>query len=154
MKIHRLERTQLIPTSLTEAWAFFSSPANLPLITPPSLDFRITSPLSERMYPGMIITYTISPAPLFRCTWVTEITHLVEPYFFVDEQRLGPYRLWHHEHHFRQVPEGVEARDIVTYALPYGPLGALASGFVDRRLAQIFDYRQEALNKKKWGEIG
>ncbi|HWI39928.1 MAG TPA: SRPBCC family protein [Verrucomicrobiae bacterium] len=152
MKIHLLQCTQILPTSLPQAWDFFSSPANLPLITPPSLGFRITSALPERMYPGMLVTYTVTPFPLVRCTWVTEITHVDEPRFFVDEQRFGPYRLWHHEHHFREVPGGVEMTGRVSYALPLGLLGDLAAGaLVERRLAGIFGFRREILSRRIWG---
>lgn len=149
MKVHRLERTQQLAVSPEEAWAFFSDPANLSLITPPSLGFRVTSPLPEKMYPGMIVTYTLTPLPPLRISWVTEITHMEEPHYFVDEQRFGPYRFWHHQHLFRETAGGVEMTDIVTYALPFGIFGEVAAGLVVARLRKIFDFRQDFL-KKKW----
>jgi ligand-binding SRPBCC domain-containing protein len=143
----RLERKQLLRATLADAWGFFSDPGNLPLITPPSLGFRVTSPLPGRMYPGMLVTYTLTPFPFVRISWVTEITHVEEPRYFVDEQRFGPYRLWHHEHHFREVDGGVEMTDIVTYALPFGVLGSFAAPVVTARLREIFDFRREFLSR-------
>lgn len=148
MKVHRLETTQQLAASPEEAWAFFSDPGNLALITPPSLGFRVTSPLPEKMYPGMIVTYTLSPFPLLRISWVTEITHMEEPRYFVDEQRFGPYRFWHHRHLFRETAGGVEMTDIVTYALPFGIFGEVAAGLVAARLREIFDFRREFLERK------
>ncbi|SNB47263.1 Ligand-binding SRPBCC domain-containing protein [Geobacter sp. DSM 9736] len=147
MKVYRLERVQLLRTTVEEAWRFFSDPANLPLITPPSLGFRVTSPLPGRMYPGMLVTYTVTPFPPLRVVWVTEITHVSEPHYFVDEQRFGPYRLWHHEHHFRQAESGVEMADTVTYALGFGLAGRMAAPFVAARLRQIFDFRHGVLSQ-------
>ena len=116
MPLEKLERQQsIIPITLTEAWSFFGQPENLAVITPPSLGLRVTSPPHEPMYSGMIINYTVSPILGLALPWVTEISHCREPHFFVDEQRLGPYRFWHHQHHFREVAEGVEMRDIVHY---------------------------------------
>ncbi len=152
MKVHRFERMQNIPIPIEQAWEFFSSPANLAKITPPSMGFRILTDISDdcsAMYPGMIIQYTVRPLFSIPLTWVTEITHAEKPRFFVDEQRFGPYRFWHHQHHFRAVNGGTEARDIVSYALPFGILGdAVAGRLVDRQLAAVFDYRKEAL--KTW----
>lgn len=148
MKTERLQRVQLLSTSPGEAWDFFSDPANLPLITPPSLGFRVTSPLPPRMCRGMIVTYTLTPFPPLRVSWVTEITHVEEPLFFVDEQRFGPYRLWRHEHHFRETGGGVEMTDLVTYALPFGVLGRIAAPLVRARLREIFDFRREYLSRK------
>ena len=148
MPLEKLERQQTIPITLVEAWSFFGHPENLAAITPPSLGFRVTSPSQVDMYSGMIITYTVSPLLGLALPWVTEITHCREPYFFVDEQRLGPYRFWHHQHHFREVAEGVEVRDLVHYLLPFGLLGRVALGLVRRRLAAIFDYRREAVQQR------
>jgi ligand-binding SRPBCC domain-containing protein len=150
VKLHRLERIQRLETTPEEAWTFFSDPRNLPLITPPSLRFRMTSPLPEKMYAGMLITYTLTPAPLLRVSWVTEITHLEERRYFVDEQRFGPYRLWHHQHHFRPSGSGIEMTDIVTWGLPFLPGAELAAPFVARRLTGIFDFRRDYL-EKRWG---
>jgi ligand-binding SRPBCC domain-containing protein len=148
MALERLERLQTIPVTLGEAWSFFGKPENLALITPPWLDFRVTSPPQPEMYAGMIITYTVKPFPGFKLPWVTEITHCREPYFFVDEQRIGPYRFWHHQHLFRETLGGVEVRDLVHYVLPFGALGGVVSGMVKRRLEAIFDYRRRAVKER------
>lgn len=149
MKLHRLKTLQRLPISLEEAWDFFSDPQNLRAITPPSLDFRITSPLPERMYPGMIVSYTVRPLLGIPVQWVTEITHVNEPHFFVDEQRFGPYRLWHHQHHFRPIEGGIEMEDLVHYVLPFGPLGSLAHEVqVRKQLKDIFDYRYRVLEDR------
>lgn len=147
MPLELLERRQVIPATLQGAWGFFARPDNLAAITPPWLGFRVTSPHQELMYAGMIITYTVSPLLGLRLNWVTEITQCRDPLFFVDEQRIGPYRFWHHQHHFRAVPGGVEVLDLVHYQLPYGPVGRLASGFVRGKLLEIFAYRRNAVEK-------
>ncbi|MBJ6723366.1 SRPBCC family protein [Geomesophilobacter sediminis] len=148
MKVFRLEQRQLLRIPIEEAWEFFGNPANLPLITPLDLGFRITSPPSERMYPGMMITYTVTPFAGFPIQWVTEITHAHAPTFFVDEQRFGPYRLWHHEHHFQTVPGGTEMTDLVHYGLPFGLLGRIVVPLVRRRLSAIFEFRRQVLEDR------
>lgn len=146
MKIHRLHTIQRLPISLDEAWAFFSSPRNLRQITPEWLDFQITNEPPEEMYPGAIVTYTVRPMFKIPVRWTTEITHVEAPYRFVDEQRFGPYSLWHHEHHFRQIEGGVEVEDLIHYALPLGPLGSVAHAvMVRKQLDEIFSYRREVL---------
>jgi ligand-binding SRPBCC domain-containing protein len=148
--LHTLERTQILPTNLKTAWAFFSDPRNLPMITPPWLGFSVTSPLPARMHAGMIASYSIRPFPLTMVTWITEITHMDEPHFFVDEQRFGPYRFWHHQHRFREVAGGIEMRDRVNYIIPYGVAGALAAPYVRRKLRDIFAFRYAVLEKMNW----
>jgi ligand-binding SRPBCC domain-containing protein len=146
MRLHRLSSEQFLPIPLEEAWAFFSSPVNLERITPPWLNLKPTCPLPGEMHPGMIVTYAVAPLPGVRVNWVTEITHVVPGSLFVDEQRAGPYRFWHHQHHFRAVPGGTLMTDIVHYALPFGLAGdALGSAMVKRRVRGIFDYREEVL---------
>ena len=146
MKIHTLEQQQTLPVTLDEAWGFFSSPANLEKITPADIGFEITSPPEAKMYAGQIITYRVKLAPLVRLTWVTEIKAVAEGHSFVDEQRFGPYKFWHHRHQFEAVPGGVLMRDKVHYALPCGPFGALAHRlFVRRKLEWIFASRQQIL---------
>ncbi|HVZ55032.1 MAG TPA: SRPBCC family protein [Chitinophagaceae bacterium] len=143
MAVYSLRTVQRIPVSLEKAWDFFSSPANLQQLTPKDMDFKVISAHhGDRMYPGQIIEYTVKPLLGIPVYWMTEITH-VEPHrFFVDEQRFGPYRFWHHQHHFREIPGGVEMTDIVHYSNPLWWLGDLANVLVVRkRLAQIFDYR-------------
>ena len=147
-RLWRLECRQTLPLSREEAWAFFSRPDNLARITPPDLDFAVTSELPARMYAGMIVSYRIAPFGGVRVPWVTEITHVREPEFFVDEQRSGPYRFWHHQHHFRELAGGVEMTDLVHYRLPCGPFGDLFAGrAVERRIAAIFAYRRQVLEE-------
>ena len=149
MRIHRLEQRQRLPISLATAWEYFSSPANLNEITPPELGFRITSAPEPVMYEGQIITYRVKVAPLVWVGWVTEIKCVVERRTFIDEQRFGPYKLWHHRHVFEETEGGVIMTDVVHYALPFGWLGALAHvWFVRPKLKRIFDYRRRKLNER------
>ena len=149
MSIHRFERIQIVPTSIEEAWAFFSNPANLSAITPPSLGFEIRSPLPTEMYPGLFVTYRVRPLLNIALEWVTEITHVEHQRYFIDEQRVGPYALWHHEHHFREVPGGVEMRDLLHYSVGFGPFGDAAVRFVVRpRIEAIFAFRTKVLNER------
>jgi ligand-binding SRPBCC domain-containing protein len=153
MKLYVLERTQRLAIARDVAWRFFSDPRNLPEITPPSMAFRITNRPVERMHAGMIITYTVRPLPGITVRWVTEITHVLEPEIFVDEQRFGPYRFWHHQHHFREIDGGTEIRDLVHYALPLEPAGrAVQRWAVGPRLQRIFDFRGEVL-RRRFGEL-
>lgn len=149
MKIYQLKTSQILPVSLTTAWKFFSDPKNLSKITPNWLNFEITSHLPSRMYAGMIISYKVRPIFNIPQTWITEITHVNEPFYFVDEQRFGPYKMWHHEHIFNEIPDvGVEMQDIVTYVLPFGFLGRLANSlFVRKKVLEIFEYRKEVLKR-------
>ncbi len=146
MKLHRLVQEQILPVSLERAWDFFSSPANLDAITPRDLGFEITSQPEGRAYEGQIITYRIRIAPLVRVSWITEIKCVEEGRSFIDEQRFGPYRFWHHRHLFEAVPEGVRMTDTVHYALPFGPFGSIAHAlFVRRKLRWIFACRKQIL---------
>ena len=147
MRMIRFERVQLLNTTIDSAWEFISHPANLPLITPPDLDFTLALSLPERMHPGAIAAYTVAPFRWLCFKWIVEITQVIPPHMFVDEQRFGPYRFWHHQHHFKQLDGGVEMRDIVHYMLPCDPFSRPLSGIVARRLAYIFDYRHDALEK-------
>lgn len=150
MGVYRIYEKQMLQASLEEVWDFISSPGNLQEITPDSMGFKIVTPdLPEKMYPGMMVSYKVSPLLGIPMTWVTEITHVDEKNYFVDEQRVGPYSLWHHEHFIKQVTGGVEMIDIVTYRLPLGFLGSLAhSLFVKQKLRSIFKYRTEILEKR------
>lgn len=149
MALHQLGRVQRLPIPVADAWRFFSDPRNLRVITPPEMGFSLRSRVPDVIHPGLIIEYTIRPFARVPVTWVTEITHVVEGRLFVDEQRSGPYRMWHHEHHFLAVPGGVEMRDLVSYTLPFGPLGDLGDrAFVQRRLAGIFAYREAVLRDR------
>jgi ligand-binding SRPBCC domain-containing protein len=149
MKVFHLRRIQQLPVTLEEAWAFFSSPRNLAAITPTHMKFKILHITGDdKMYEGQMISYKIGVLPFYQASWVTEITHVRSPHFFVDEQRHGPFALWHHEHRFEKINGGVEMTDEVTYALPLGPLGLLAHPlFVKRELNRIFEYRFQALEK-------
>ena len=139
--IHTLERTQLIPASIERVWDYFSTPENLNALTPPDMHFEILGQ-PPAMYQGQIIAYRIRVAPGLPVRWLTEIRHVRENAFFVDEQRAGPYRLWYHEHHFTPVKGGVQMTDRVTYALRFGPLGDLIHAvWVRRTLHRIFNYR-------------
>ncbi len=136
---------------MERAWDFFSNPMNLKEITPAQMGFNVTSDpdfSARKMYAGQVITYTVKPLlgiPLF---WMTEITHVQEGQFFVDEQRVGPYSLWHHQHHFKAIPGGVEMTDLVHYRVPLGWLGDFANWlFVSRQLKGIFDYRWNKLEE-------
>jgi len=142
-------RKQLINTNIDDLWSFMSSPKNLERITPESMEFKITSNNGDQvMYPGMIISYKITPLLNFPLRWVTEITHVKEKEFFVDEQRLGPYRMWHHEHIFKIKEDGVLMTDIITYIPPFGLLGKLANNlFIKRRINKIFDYRSQIIEQ-------
>lgn len=146
MKIYQLKTTQKLPVSIDIAWDFFSNPKNLAKITPARLNFKTKSELPEKMRQGMIIVYTVRPVMNIPVTWVTEITHVNEPFYFVDEQRFGPYKMWHHEHIFREVDDGIIMEDIVSYALPLGFLGRIANRiFVRKKVQEIFKYRSAIL---------
>ncbi len=144
--IYKLERSQILPISLEKAWEFFSRPENLNEITPDELSFKIITKVPGNVYEGLMIAYKVKPFPLVSFDWLTEITHVKAPHYFVDEQRIGPYKLWHHEHHFEACDGGVLMTDIVHYALPFGILGQLAHPmFIEKKLNRIFDYRYTTL---------
>ncbi len=144
--MQRLEYFQFVPASLDIVWDFFSSPANLSKITPTKMGFQITSPEQKDFYAGMFITYKVSPALGIKLDWVTEITQINNRKFFIDEQRRGPYSIWHHEHHFEEVKGGVQMHDILYYTVPFGFIGNLADLiFVSRKVKQIFAYREKQI---------
>lgn len=147
MSIYQLKQQQKVPTTLAKAWDFISSPRNLKRITPDYMGFEIiTDDLPEKMYPGMIIAYKVSPVLGIKMTWVTEITHVEDQVFFVDEQRAGPYTIWHHEHKLEVIDGGVLMTDIVTYKPPLGILGRIANGiFIRKQIKEIFAYRDKAV---------
>lgn len=143
-----IKQEQLLPVSIDKAWTFFSDPANLNAITPDDMVFEITSEIPEKMYEGMIITYRIRPFLKIPVKWCTEITHIKEGSMFIDEQRSGPYRLWHHEHHFWEVPGGVIMKDVLYYDIGKSVFGRIAGIlFVHRRVKQIFEYRRKLLEQ-------
>ena len=148
MALFQLKRVQTIPADIDEIWDFISDPANLKRITPDYMGFDITSQdLPKEMYEGMIIKYRVSPLLNIPTTWVTEITHVRPKQYFVDEQRVGPYKMWHHQHLLEPTSAGVKMTDIVSYQPPFGILGSLANQLVIRhKLNEIFDYRTQAID--------
>lgn len=145
----KLQSQQWLPLSLDEAWDFFSSPKNLNEITPEDMVFEIKSDVLDKMYPGMFIVYSIRPVMNIPMRWVTEITHVQDRKFFVDEQRIGPYNIWHHEHHFEEKDGGVLMTDILHYDVGKSVFGWLASKiFVDKKVRNIFDYRFQVLENR------
>lgn len=150
MPIHILRRNQIVPASVDACWTFFSDPRNLATITPPDLDFQVMGDLSPSIYPGMMIEYRVRPLLGIPVTWLTEITHVTEPYRFVDEQRVGPYAIWHHEHTFTALADGrTEIRDVVHYVLPLGWLGNLVHPIlVAPALEKIFAFREKAMRER------
>lgn len=149
MKIYTLTKKQFLPITLDEAWAFFSTPINLKKITPEYMGFNILTDLGDgKMYPGQIIHYIVTPVLGIPMRWTTEITHVIDRKYFVDEQRFGPYSFWHHQHWFREVDGGVEMTDIVNYGIPLGFLGQIANTiFVQSKLQEIFEYREKVTNE-------
>ena len=146
MKIYTLHSKQNLPISLEQAWDFLSDPNNLKNITPEYMGFHILRGAERKMYPGQIIQYIVTPVLNIPTKWVTEITHVVDKQFFVDEQRFGPYALWHHKHFLREIPGGVEMEDIVDYKIPLGILGQMVHPIlVKPKLKEIFNYRQDKL---------
>lgn len=150
MAIHVLRTTQIVPATVEECWAFFSDPRNLAEITPKALDFQVLSDLAPAIYPGMMIEYRVRPLLGLPVTWLTEITHVEEGRRFVDEQRVGPYAIWHHEHTFAALDDRrTEIRDVVHYVLPFGWLGNLVHPFlVAPQLRKIFAFREKAVRDR------
>ena len=149
MKIYQHKTSQKLNISKNNAWDFFSYFSNLKKITPTWLNFEVRTKLPEKMYSGMIITYFVRPLLNIPQTWVTEITHVNELNYFVDEQRFGPYKMWHHEHIFKSTESGgVMMEDIVSYAVPFGFLGRILNRLViEKKISEIFNYRREVLIK-------
>ena len=148
MKIYRFVRTQKIPININEAWSFLSDPNNLKTITPSYMGFHIIENENTEMYSGQIIKYTVSPILGIKINWVTEITHVKNLEYFVDEQRFGPYSFWHHKHFIKEIKGGVEMVDVLDYALPFGILGRIFHPVIVKpKLNEIFNYRREKLIK-------
>ena len=148
-KMYYLEKQILVPTKLEDCWEFFSSPKNLAVITPDYMNFKITSPNNiDKMREGQIISYTVQPLFGIPMEWVTEITKVKDKEFFIDEQRVGPYKLWHHEHYFEETEKGVLMTDQLFYCIPFGPLGKFAhSLFIKKQLEGIFNYREKKITE-------
>lgn len=146
MKLYRLHTIQDLPISKDQAWDFLSDPKNLKIITPDYMGFNILSGADRKMFPGQIIQYIVTPVAGIPTKWVTEITHVKEGEYFVDEQRFGPYALWHHKHFIESISGGVRMEDIVDYKLPFGVLGQLVHPIlVKPKLKEIFEYRKQKL---------
>lgn len=147
MQVKKWEMT--LPITLEEAWQFFSRPENLGQITPPEMNFKVLSDLlSVPMYAGMVIRYRLTPLLGIPASWVTEITQVNEPFYFVDEQRFGPYRYWHHEHHFEKKDDGILMTDLLYYAVPFGFIGKwIDKWLISKKIDQIFAYRKNILAK-------
>ena len=154
MPVYQYKTTQLLKADPEKVWEFISSPENLSKITPPHMGFEIISDeLPEKMYPGMMIFYKVSPLKGFRTNWLTEITQVRDGEYFVDEQRSGPYAIWHHEHILESEQNGVQMKDIITYKPPFGFLGEIANKlFIRKQLKKIFDYRYIRMDEMFNGE--
>jgi len=150
MAFYQFQKRQKIKSTIDEIWEFISSPANLKEITPDYMGFDIkTKDLPDKMYAGMVISYEVSPLLGIKTTWVTEITQVIDKKYFVDEQRVGPYSLWHHQHIIEPLEDGILMTDIVSYQPPFGFLGALANKLIIKnKLNEIFDFRTEAIEKR------
>ncbi|MCB2220738.1 MAG: SRPBCC family protein [Bacteroidetes bacterium] len=153
MGFYQFKQELKVNASIEEVWDFISSPANLKKITPEYMGFDITSKgLPEKMYPGMIISYIVKPVFGIKTTWVTEITHVKDRQYFVDEQRVGPYAMWHHEHFIEPIENGVLMKDIVSYKPPFGFLGSIANALlIKNKLKEIFSFRSKAI-KQRFGD--
>jgi ligand-binding SRPBCC domain-containing protein len=149
-KVYHIKAVQKIPAGIDETWAFFSNPHNLQDITTKELDFKVITPLfGEKVYAGQVIEYTLKPVLAVPLYWMTEITHVKDRAYFADEQRLGPYALWHHQHHFREIEEGVEMIDLVHYKIPFWFAGDIANAiFIQKQLRAIFAYRYKTVEQK------
>ena len=148
MKIFRLEKSINLPITIEECWEFFSNPNNLKVITPKYMGFDILDLENTKMYAGQIIQYTVTPLLNIPLKWVTEITHVVDKKYFVDEQRFGPYSLWHHKHFIKEVNGGIEMEDIIHYKIPLGFIGYMMNYLIIKnKLGHIFEYRRKKLNE-------
>jgi ligand-binding SRPBCC domain-containing protein len=154
MAAHSIKTVQKIPISLEQAWDFFSNPANLQAITPDNMGFKVISKHhGDIMYAGQIVEYTVRPVLGIPIYWMTEIIQVKDKEYFIDEQRFGPYKIWHHQHHFKEIPGGVEMTDIIHYKNPFWFLGNIANAFfVKNKLKDIFDYRYKKVEELfgKW----
>jgi len=148
MKIFTLHKKQKLPISKQQAWDFLSDPKNLKSITPDYMSFDILRGAEKSMYPGQIIQYIVTPILGIKTKWVTEITHVRDQHYFVDEQRFGPYKLWHHKHFIKEIKGGVEMEDIIDYKIPFGLLGQLLHPYIVRpKIEEIFSYRTQKLEE-------
>ena len=148
MMVNKLFYSQKLPISLDEAWDFLSSPNNLKLITPESMNFKIIDWDKKKAYPGQIIQYTVSPVLGIKIKWVTEITQVIRNSYFIDEQRFGPYSFWHHKHFIKEIDNGILMDDVIHYKIPFGLIGKILNKiYVKNKLDKIFKYRENKLNE-------
>tara|TARA_A100001011_G_C14321381_1_gene850878 strand:+ start:6525 stop:6989 length:465 start_codon:yes stop_codon:yes gene_type:complete len=146
VKIFKIHTKQKLPITIEEGWEFLSNPKNLSCITPNYMKFKITDCDFKPVYQGQIIQYTVRPLLNITLKWVTEITHVVNENYFVDEQRFGPYSLWHHKHFLREIDGGIEMEDIIHYKIPFGYIGEFLNFlFIKNQLKEIFEYRKNKL---------
>lgn len=148
--LHTLKTSQFLKSDISSVWDFMSSPANLAVITPTYMGFKILSDQEDikKMYPGQIIEYKVTPVLGIGMQWVTEITHVLHHQYFVDEQRFGPYSFWHHKHFLKEVPGGVEMTDVLHYKIPFGFIGSIVNSlYIRNKIKEIFDYRFQKLEK-------
>jgi ligand-binding SRPBCC domain-containing protein len=144
--VHYLVREQIVPAPRKKVWEYFCDPQNLNAITPPDMNFEILHSADAKMYPGQLIEYRVEFVRGIRSRWLTEIAHVRAGEYFVDEQRVGPYRFWYHEHGFQETPAGTRMTDRVTYVVPFGVLGDLVNTFwIGKRLNHIFDFRRRKI---------
>ncbi len=148
MMVNKLFYSQKLPISIDEAWDFLSSPNNLKLITPESMNFKIIDWDKKKAYPGQIIQYTVSPVLGLKIKWVTEITQVIKNSYFIDEQRFGPYSFWHHKHFIKEIDNGILMEDVIHYKIPFGFIGKILNKiYVQNKLDKIFKYRENKLNE-------
>lgn len=151
--VHYLVREQIVPAPRQKVWEYFCDPQNLNAITPPDMNFEILQGADVKMYPGQLIEYRVEFVRGIRSRWLTEIAHVRAGEYFVDAQRVGPYRFWYHEHGFQDTPAGICMTDRVTYVVPFGVLGDLVNTFwIRKRLEQIFDFRRQKI-VELFGEV-
>ena len=147
--MHTYHTKQHFTVDINQVWDFIATPGNLALITPPEMDFKTVSGDDRIMFPGQVIHYTIRPMFGLKMEWITEITHVNKGEYFVDEQRFGPYKFWHHKHFLKPIPGGVMMEDVVHYKLPIGIFGKWLEPYLVRpRLERIFEFRRKVLEEK------
>ena len=141
--MHHLKQSQTLPVDREVLWEFISVPQNLNKITPPDMAFEIIGESPEKTYTGLLLEYRVKVPLLGWSTWLTEIKYVHEGVSFMDEQRVGPYKLWLHTHKLEDVDGGTRMTDDIRYIVPFGPIGWIANVlFVGRTLRRIFDYRR------------
>ena len=146
--MHFLKQQQILPASRSDVWDFVSNPKNLTRITPPDMEFEIIGEVPDKCSSGLLIEYRVRVPLLGRTSWLTEIKYVEHGVSFVDEQRVGPYKLWIHKHVLEDLEGGTRMTDEIRYVLPYGLLGKIGNHFLVRRnLLRIFDFRRSELDQ-------